>query len=250
MAELQKFIQSSNGAFKSDLMKSFVAKHKGGYSPSSAVPGFTGAGIFPSTTTTSTTTGGDTTDNANIMRQNIDNNQTGANTNTTTGNTTTTQSVTNSDNLNENNGNGNSNRNINNANRNTQTTTTTTKTTSSTTTATKTASPEQPDTNANVSEVTAILEEVKRAVPEAVQLLVQQVADATVDAHMATCMNTHKAVSEATQRFMAMKEAGQLPDMSKLSLSAGSMWEKMMEQMMPEMGKAIKFCKMLPGKRD
>ena len=38
------------------------------------------------------------------------------------------------------------------------------------------------------------------------------------------------------------------PDMSKLSLSAGSMWEKMMEQMMPEMGKAMKFCKMLPGK--
>ena len=38
------------------------------------------------------------------------------------------------------------------------------------------------------------------------------------------------------------------PDMSKLSLSASSMWEKMTEQMMPELGKAMKFCKMLPGK--
>ena len=39
------------------------------------------------------------------------------------------------------------------------------------------------------------------------------------------------------------------PDMSKLSLNAGSMWEKMMDQMMPEICKTMKFFKMLPGKQ-
>ena len=215
MAELQKFIQASNGAFKSDLMKTFVAKHRGDFSPSSAVPGFIqnvttttgGAGIFSTTTTTTGTTGIDTTDNANILLQkNLTDN------NSQTSNTTTTDSTSVIDNkaatttpiiLQPAQDNGNNESNVNaNVNRN----------------VVNVASPEQPDTNANVSEVNAILEEVRAPMTETRQMLVQQVTDATVDAHMATCMNTYKAVEEATARFMAMKEAGQLVSREQCAL--------------------------------
>nr|KAG5708445.1 hypothetical protein BaRGS_026172 [Batillaria attramentaria] len=228
MAELQNLLQTSNGAFKSDLMKVFVAGHKSDYSKSD-VTGTTGAAIYPTTASTTTaaaatTTGSDTTDNANILQtQNFTDNKT-----STTSNSALIMQSSDTSNINSN-----ENDNVNHNAANTKTA--------------PVAAPEAPDSNANVSEVHAVLEEVKGAMSDTRRVLVQQVSEATVDAHLATCINTHKAVSEATARFMAMKEAGALPDMSKLSLSASSMWEQMMAQMMPEMSKCIKFCKMLPG---
>lgn len=202
MAELQKFMQASNGAFKSDLMKNFVAKHRGDFSPSNAVPGLlqnSGASIFSTSPATTTgTTGLDTTDNANILLQKklTDNNSTTTSNSTTTTTDGTTGVIDNKTATPfilepQDNGNNESNANV---NRN----------------VVNVASPEQPDTNANVSEVNAVLEEVRRPMAETRQMLVQQVTDATVDAHLATCMNTYKAVADATDRFMAMKEAGHL----------------------------------------
>lgn len=241
MAELQSLLQTSNGAFKSDLMKGFVARYKSDYSKSGAAPGFnqnvtgtgTGAAIFSPATST---TGTDTTDNANILQtQTITDNQ---NTTSATPDTTTvtdnntTPVILQAPASPTGNLNANVNANV---------------TVKRNGAKTAKASPETPDTNANVSEVNAVLEDVQSSMSESRRVLVQQVSEATVDAHLTTCINTHKAVSEATARFMAMKEAGALPDMSKLSLSASSMWEQMIAQMMPELAKCIKFCKMLPG---
>lgn len=248
MAELQELMQNCNGPFNPDLMKKFVAKHKGDSSKPEVAPNpkMTGASIFSTnttknTTTTTTTTGTDTTDNANIMNQKnlTDNRQT-----TTTTATTTTDTDNKTSTLilqNQNrvvNLNINANVNLNAKNR---------KGVTKTTTTSPAACPDQPDPNANMSEVAAVLEEVRGPVCEERQQLVKQVTEATVDVHLATCVNTLKAVADARARFMAMKASGQLPDMSKLSLSAGSMWEKMTDQMMPEMTKTMKFCKMLPG---
>ncbi|KAL8600118.1 hypothetical protein ACOMHN_009725 [Nucella lapillus] len=228
MAEIQKMMQNCHVAFNSDLMKSFVAKHrsvdgsnKPELPPNQKISG--GASIFSTTTTTTTTTttrGANTTDNANILTQKtLDN-----------------QNITNQPLKNQN-----DNRNLNanlNANRN------------AANLKSPAARPDQPDPNANMSEVTAVLQEVRGALSESREQLVQHVTEAAVDGHLATCINTQQAVADARIRFMAMKASGQLPDMpdmSKLSLSAGGMWEKMMDQMMPELTKTMKFFKMLPG---
>ncbi|XP_076447305.1 nuclear receptor ROR-alpha-like [Babylonia areolata] len=235
MTELQKIVQASNDAYKSDMMRSFVSDFKGQLSQSVAAdPGYvgvgTGASLFappstlaaPSTTSSST---GTTTDNANanvlIQESRTDNVQ------TENGNTTTE-----------------TNQNTINANR-AGTTTISTSTSTSTTASSTTG--EEPDTNANTSEVAAMLAEVRGASPETQQLLVQQVSEATVEAHKATCINMQHVVQDARTRFTAVKEAGGLPDMSKMSLSSSAMWEKMTEQIMPEVGKTIQFFKLLPG---
>lgn len=238
MTELQKIVQASNEAFKSDLLRSFVSDCKGQFSQSvgadpafSSRTGGTGASFFaasstlapsPSTTTTSSAQTGTDTDNANANLL--------------------IQGGGRTDNVQTENGN----QNTLNANR-TTTTTATTATTTMASTTTTTGGEAEPDTNANMTEVAAVLEDVRAAVTETRQLLVQQVSKATEEAHQSTCINQHQAVHEARARFMAMKEAGQLPDMSKLSLSAGAMWEKMMEQLMPEMNKTMTFFRLLPG---
>ncbi|KAL8566145.1 hypothetical protein ACOMHN_041300 [Nucella lapillus] len=247
MAELQKMIQASNEAFKSDQMRSFVMDCKGQLSLG-ADPAFSrtggvstgGASFFtqpsssPSTTQAQpSTTSAPEADNANanLLIQGggrTDNVQTENNGNTTTTTTTTTTE---------------GNQNTINANTTTQTTTTQTTTTSTTSGGAAT----EPDSNANMTEVAALLEEVRRPMPETRQVLVQQVREATVEAHTSTCINQHLRVHEARSKFMAAKEAGQLPDMSKLSLSATAMWEKMMAQLMPEMSQTMKFFKLLPG---
>lgn len=246
MAELQKMIvQQSNGSFNSDLMKAFAAKHRSHKPEPQQKPslGKDGASIFTATNTTTTTTGTDTTDNANILQQHTlpDNHhtiitnttKTTTTTTTTTDNnstTTTTAATKNQNQIHNRNMKSGTNANLNAANRKGGV-----------------ASPEQRDPNANVSEVTAVLKEVSGAMSEVRQRLVAQVTEATVEAHLSTCSNSHKAVAEGRARFQAMKASGQLPDMSKLSLSAGSLWEKMMDQMMPEMNKTMQFFKMLPG---
>lgn len=276
MEELLHFMQASNGAFKSELMKSFIAKHKGeGYPQAPPMPipaGYnqnTGASLFsppstsPATTTTpsppATTPGTDaTTDNANILMQKMtltDNHQTSSSSVSTT-DTAANNTANVMDNQNsaspvimETNGNGL------NANLNRNLTAATAKTSAPQQQQQQQhlhqqeqpASPTEPDTNANISEVNAVLEEVRGALTETQQLLMAEVTEATVDAHLATCLNTHQAVRDATARFMALKEAGQLPDMSKMCQSAGSMWHKMTEQMMPEMGRTVRFFRLLPG---
>lgn len=229
MAELLTVLQSSNGSFKSDLMQVFVARLKGDYSKPGASPGpspadvmtsklnqnvNTGACIFtptsPATTTTSTTFH-DETDNANILQsQRVTDNQT-----TTTTTTTTTDTSTMTDN-------GTTPLILQPRDNSTTTTTTATTTTDTDTNinanvnmnrvkpAPTVASPDVPDRNANVSEVAAILEEMRGELSETRRALLQQVTESTVDAHLATCSNTHKVVQEARARFLALKETGGL----------------------------------------
>jgi hypothetical protein len=61
-----------------------------------------------------------------------------------------------------------------------------------------------------VREVNAVLAEVRGPLSEQQQLLMAEVTEATVDSHLSTCINTHEAVRDATARFNALKEAGQL----------------------------------------
>ncbi|XP_076468798.1 nuclear hormone receptor E75-like [Babylonia areolata] len=252
--ELQKLIQNCNGAFHSDLMKMFVAKHRSDSSsssnnakpqPAGIHPGnnkTSGASIFNTTTTTNTTnttTSIDTTDNANIlMQKTLTDNHHNLNNKTDTTNTTDTPTITTDNKTATLTLNGGASPQVDNQNVNANLNQVGSK---------PAACPEVPDPNANLSEVNAVLQEVRGALSESRQQLVQQVTEAAVDAHLTTCINTQQAVAEARTRFMAMKASGQLPDMSKLSLSAGSMWEKMMDQMMPEMTKTMNFFKMLPG---
>ena len=210
--ELLNFLQATNGAFKSDLMKSFVAKYKEDPSLHSPVVsgggGGGGASLFSPQATpgaSTDTTGTDTTDNANILFKGSrpDNLQTADTTTTTTASPQLIQQF-------EDNANTESNQNVI-ANRPTSATTTTTTTTSPTTTTTTTASG---DTNANVGanvpDAGAVLEQLRGALSESRQLLLQQVTDATVEAHLSTCINTQAAVSQALARFRERRDSDQL----------------------------------------
>ncbi|CAG5126147.1 unnamed protein product, partial [Candidula unifasciata] len=79
------------------------------------------------------------------------------------------------------------------------------------------------------------------------RLLIAQVTDAIIEAHMATTINTHANVTEANAKIKKMKESHDMPDMSKLSLSASSVWQQFLTSMVPEITKVVKFCKKLPG---
>ncbi|KAK7499613.1 hypothetical protein BaRGS_00009265, partial [Batillaria attramentaria] len=75
--------------------------------------------------------------------------------------------------------------------------------------------------------------------------IMEEVTDAVVEAHLATTINTHSAVAEATKRLSDPDT--NMPDMSKLTLDANNVWQQFMSAMVPEITKCVKFCKKLPG---
>ncbi|BFZ10808.1 hypothetical protein BsWGS_13847 [Bradybaena similaris] len=104
------------------------------------------------------------------------------------------------------------------------------------------------DCYANSSvDVQRIMAEVHETPSETRRLLIAQVTDAIIEAHMATTINTHANVTEANEKIKQMKESRDMPDMSKLSLSASSVWQQFLTSMVPEITKVVKFCKKLPG---
>lgn len=96
----------------------------------------------------------------------------------------------------------------------------------------------------NCLDVGAIMDEVRQIPSESRRVLIDQVTDLVVEAHLATTINTHSAVAEAVQHLHT--DTG-MPDMSKLTLDPSTVWQKFMECMVPEIQKCVKFCKRLPG---
>lgn len=108
------------------------------------------------------------------------------------------------------------------------------------------ASYDQAESAAN-SVVDHILAEVRETPSDTRRLLICQVTDAVIEAHMATTINTHANVQEANVRITKLKESHDVPDISKLSLSSSSVWQQFLSSMVPEITKVVKFCKKLPG---
>ncbi|CAL1529091.1 unnamed protein product [Lymnaea stagnalis] len=92
-----------------------------------------------------------------------------------------------------------------------------------------------------------ILNEVKDTPSDSRRLLIDQVTDAIVEAHMATTVNTHANVLEANERITRIKATNEMPDLVMLSLSPTAMWQQFLASMVPEITKVVKFCKKLPG---
>ncbi|XP_025106188.1 nuclear receptor subfamily 1 group D member 2-like isoform X2 [Pomacea canaliculata] len=101
-----------------------------------------------------------------------------------------------------------------------------------------------PENSDYTCDVAAIMDDVKQVPTETRRLLIEQVTDAVVEAHLVTSINTYKAVAEANKRFETHKD---MPDLSSLSLSPTSIWQKFVSSMVPEITKVVKFCKKLPG---
>ncbi|KAL8617439.1 hypothetical protein ACOMHN_064042 [Nucella lapillus] len=97
-------------------------------------------------------------------------------------------------------------------------------------------------------DVKAIMDEVRQTPSETRRLLIEQVTDAVVDAHLLTTINTHKSIEEANLRIQEKSEEGELkPDPDKLNKNADIMWKQFLSAMVPEITKVVKFCKKLPG---
>ncbi|XP_059138741.1 nuclear receptor ROR-beta-like [Physella acuta] len=99
----------------------------------------------------------------------------------------------------------------------------------------------------NSIDVARIMAEVHETPTDQRRLLIDQVTDAIVEAHMATTINTHANVLEANARIERMKTSNEIPDIVKLSLNPSAMWQQFLSAMVPEITKVVKFCKKLPG---
>ncbi|XP_060075003.1 nuclear receptor ROR-beta-like [Ylistrum balloti] len=77
------------------------------------------------------------------------------------------------------------------------------------------------------------------------KVLIQQVTENVYAAHMDTCKPTNERVKEANARVAGNKSA--MPDFSELSLDPGMMWKQFLQNMVPEITQAVKFCKRIPG---
>ncbi|XP_041350395.1 probable nuclear hormone receptor HR3 [Gigantopelta aegis] len=108
------------------------------------------------------------------------------------------------------------------------------------------ASPPQ-DSNANVQDTERLLQEVKQVPATMRSQLLVQVTETVIGAHMATCLNTYANVAAANKNVDYMIENDLMPDFSKLSLTADSMWKQFLSNMVPEITKVVQFCKKLPG---
>lgn len=97
-------------------------------------------------------------------------------------------------------------------------------------------------------DVKAIMEEVRQTPSESRRLLIEQVTDAVVDAHLLTTLNTHKSIEEANQRIQANLKEGELnPEPDRLKRNAEIMWQQFVSAMVPEITNVVRFCKKLPG---
>ncbi|XP_067682976.1 nuclear receptor subfamily 1 group D member 1-like isoform X3 [Haliotis asinina] len=113
---------------------------------------------------------------------------------------------------------------------------------------TSTGACDYPDSNGNQAmEVLRMLDEAKQTPMGSRRQLILQVQEAVTSAHLSTSLNTIKAVQEAKERLSKSPMQMQMPDMSKLSLNADSMWQGFLTQMVPEITNVVKFCKRLPG---
>ncbi|KAK6993821.1 nuclear receptor subfamily 1 group D member 1 [Biomphalaria glabrata] len=92
-----------------------------------------------------------------------------------------------------------------------------------------------------------ILAEVREVPTDNRRVLIDQVTDAIIEAHMATTINTHANVLEANERLARMKANNEMPEIVQLSLSPSAMWQQFLSSMIPEITKVVKFCKKLPG---
>uniref|UniRef100_A0A0B7BFJ7 NR LBD domain-containing protein n=1 Tax=Arion vulgaris TaxID=1028688 RepID=A0A0B7BFJ7_9EUPU len=102
------------------------------------------------------------------------------------------------------------------------------------------------DPNANtVVDVTRILSEVQESPSVSRQLLVDQVTDAIVQAHLTTTVNTYASVAEANERIQ--REIHEMPDCYSHSVNANNLWQHFIAAMLPEITKVINFCTKLPG---
>ncbi|XP_053377081.1 uncharacterized protein LOC123529961 isoform X2 [Mercenaria mercenaria] len=105
----------------------------------------------------------------------------------------------------------------------------------------------EPDDNANEIDIERIMEEVKHVPSSLRQQLIDQVIQTVSEAHMATVTPTRQKVAEADEKFAKKVLEGNLPDLSKLSISPTHMWQKMIKNMVFEITQAVRFCKKLPG---
>lgn len=90
-----------------------------------------------------------------------------------------------------------------------------------------------------------IMASVSQTPSELRKTLIQQVTENVYAAHMDTCKPTNEAVREANARIANCKTA--MPDLSKLSLNPDMMWKQFLQNMVPEITLAVKFCKRIPG---
>lgn len=113
-----------------------------------------------------------------------------------------------------------------------------------------------PDSNANVDntdsmftpvDITKILEQARQMPSDFRKSLIDQVTESVVEAHFQTCKPTYQAVQEANERMMEKQMRNLLPDFSKLSIDANTMWQQFVQNMVPEITLVVKFCKKIPG---
>ncbi|XP_013080816.2 thyroid hormone receptor alpha-like [Biomphalaria glabrata] len=97
-----------------------------------------------------------------------------------------------------------------------------------------------PDPNANVSDVARLLIGIREETNESEKVLLKQITDTIVGAHLDTTINTHANVLDANERI---KESNEQVDSNNPSL----VWKQFTTSMVPELTKVINFCKMLPG---
>ncbi|KAK6994701.1 thyroid hormone receptor alpha-like isoform X2 [Biomphalaria glabrata] len=92
---------------------------------------------------------------------------------------------------------------------------------------------------ASVSNVPNPLE-IREETSESEKVLLKQITDTIVGAHLDTTINTHANVLDANTRI---KESNKQSDSNNPSL----VWKQFAASMVPELTKVINFCKMLPG---
>ncbi|XP_076447554.1 uncharacterized protein LOC143284606 isoform X2 [Babylonia areolata] len=96
--------------------------------------------------------------------------------------------------------------------------------------------------------VRAILKEARQIPSETRRLLIEQVTDAVVEAHVQTTINTHKSIEEANMKLQKeFLDGGPDASSEKLKADAAFMWQQFVSAMVPEITKVVKFCKKLPG---
>ncbi|RUS84072.1 hypothetical protein EGW08_008184 [Elysia chlorotica] len=103
-----------------------------------------------------------------------------------------------------------------------------------------------------LADVNNVLLEVKKTPTEKRQLLINQVTDAIVEAHVSTTVNTQKNIREANERIASQHGMPQhhMPDMSKLSQDPNMLWQLFLNSLVPEITRVVKFSKKLPGFSD
>ncbi|KAL8569184.1 hypothetical protein ACOMHN_035454 [Nucella lapillus] len=95
--------------------------------------------------------------------------------------------------------------------------------------------------------VAAIMDEVRMTPSETRRLLIEQVTDAVVEAHLTTTCNTFQAIDEANRKLGFTSSRDLIPDLSRLNLNPDDIWQKFMIAMVPEITRVVRFCKKLPG---